>query len=85
MQKFNWPNNGASSINFGRNCSGKLCVIEFSNEGAKTLPFIIPQDEFNMMHVTCGGAGELRFRINPTSITKIQTWDRDVVAVYVER
>ncbi|CDH34205.1 hypothetical protein XBI1_2970026 [Xenorhabdus bovienii str. Intermedium] len=84
MQRFAWPNNGQNPMNFGRNCSGKLCVIEFSHEGAQTITFIIPNQNFGFMHVTCGGAGELRFRINPNRIEKIQTWDRDVVAVYIE-
>ncbi|MEQ5346964.1 alanine-zipper protein, partial [Proteus genomosp. 6] len=87
MQKFNWPNNGASPINFGRNCSGKLCIIEFNDGGnmVKSTPFIIPQDTISWMHVVVGGAGELRFNISPTKIEKVQTWYHDVVAVYVEQ
>ncbi|WP_244185040.1 hypothetical protein [Proteus genomosp. 6] len=87
MQKFSWPNNGASPINFGRNCSGKLCIIEFNDGGnmVKSTPFIIPQDTISWMHVVVGGAGELRFNISPTKIEKVQTWYHDVVAVYVEQ
>lgn len=87
MQKFVWANNGEKPIDFGRNCSGKLCVIEFNDGGTmvKTLPFVIPNDSMTGLHAICGGAGEIRFNISPTRIERVQTWHRSVVAVYVEQ